>query len=162
MFYHLSSILEPYAFNRKIIGFDSFGGFRSQKDYENVNAKDFSDTNYELLIALKKIHDLNRPIGHIEKIELIKGDAVQTIPLWKSQNEHALIALLYLDFDIYEPTKVALENLFELVVKGGLVVFDELNAQKFPGETRIFKEFFGKAKLRKLPFEPWLSFFYVE
>ena len=29
LFSHLSSILEPYNFNRKIFGFDSFEGFKS-------------------------------------------------------------------------------------------------------------------------------------
>ena len=53
----------------------------------------------------------------MNKISLIKGNAVETIPEWKHQNKEVVISLLYLDFDIYEPTLVALENLFELILK---------------------------------------------
>ena len=51
-----------------------------------------------------------------------------------------IIALLYLDFDIYEPTKVALEHLLPLVPKGGIVGLDEINCKKWEGETIALKE----------------------
>ena len=31
LYYHLSSIIEPYNYNRKIIGFDTFEGIKSIK-----------------------------------------------------------------------------------------------------------------------------------
>lgn len=161
LFYHLSSIFEPFAFNRTIVGFDTFEGFRSHKDYENVNKSDFSDTDFDILINVAEVSDLNRPLGHIPKIELIKGDATKTIPEYIKNNDHLLVALLYLDFDIYEPTKVALEYLYDRVVSGGIVVFDELNSKKFPGETKVYREFFKRAELKKFSFEPWLSYFIV-
>ncbi|MDB9972173.1 dTDP-6-deoxy-L-hexose 3-O-methyltransferase, partial [Alphaproteobacteria bacterium] len=48
---HLSSILEPYNFNRKIIGFDTFEGFRSisDKDPNGINEEDFANTNLDHL-----------------------------------------------------------------------------------------------------------------
>ncbi|MFX1391778.1 MAG: TylF/MycF/NovP-related O-methyltransferase [Promethearchaeota archaeon] len=75
-----------------------------------------------------------------------------------------MIALLYLDFDLYEPTKVALEHFFPLVPKGGIVAFDELNALKWVGETKALKEFFdiNKIRLRKFPFNGWGSYFIVD
>jgi hypothetical protein len=48
--------------------------------------------------------------------------------------------LLYLVFDIYEPTKVALREIMPRVVKGGVVAFDELNCAEFAGETRALLE----------------------
>ena len=46
LYYHLSSIIEPYNYNRKIIGFDTFEGIKnlSKKD-KKKGLKKFSDTN---------------------------------------------------------------------------------------------------------------------
>ena len=126
---HLSTILEPYNFNRKVIGFDTFEGFRNISKYDSKELKesDFSDTSYEHLKEWSILQDSNRAVSHIEKIELIKGDASRTIPDYIEKNKHLIIALLYIDFDIYEPTKVALEKLLPLVPKGGIVGIDEVN-----------------------------------
>jgi cephalosporin hydroxylase len=48
---------------------------------------------------------------------------------------HLVISCLYLDFDIYQPTKVALEHFLPRMPKGSVLVFDELNEEAFPGET---------------------------
>ena len=165
LYYHLSSILEPYAFNRKIIGFDTFEGFNSisDKDDKLVNESMFSDTSYEILTKAVEINDLNRSMAHINKCEIIKGDATITIPEYKKNNPHLIIALLYLDFDIYEPTKVAIQELASLVPKGGIIAFDELNSKKWAGETEALKELLNlnSIKLQKLPYDPWPSFFVV-
>ena len=113
LYNHLSTILESYNFNRKIIGFDTFEGFQSIscRDNKNLKESDFSDTSFKLLQDWSLLHTQNRSVSHIEKIELIKGDATKTIPKFVEENPHLIIALLYLDFDIYEPTKVALDHL---------------------------------------------------
>ena len=54
-------------------------------------------------------------MGHIEKMELIKGDATKTIPHYVKNNPQLIISLLYLDFSTYIPTKVALKHLLPLV-----------------------------------------------
>lgn len=165
LYYHLSSILEPTAFNRKVFGFDSFEGFRSisEKDDEVLDDTMFSNTSYELLQQVVALHDQNRPISHVAKCELIKGDATKTIPQFVEERPELVIALLYLDFDLYEPTKVAMEKLLPLVPKGGVVAFDELNSQKWAGETRAFKEVLrlNDIALKKFPFDPWPSYFVV-
>jgi len=166
LFYHLSSIYEPYALNRKIISFDSFEGFKkiSDKDEKNIDPNDFSDTNYEVLNSISRINDLNRPISHIQKIEIIEGEASKTIPKYKKEHPELIIALLYLDFDLYEPTKIALKELFELVPNGGIVAFDELNSKKWKGETIAFKEYFSELNIRlqKFYYDPWMSYFIVD
>jgi hypothetical protein len=67
---------------------------------------------------------MNRFNSHLEKIEIVKGDAVRTIPKYLKENKHTLVSLLYLDFDLYEPTKIALDNFLPRMAKGGLIVFD--------------------------------------
>ena len=166
LYYHLSSILEPYNFNRKIIGFDTFEGFRSLSDQDEstLSENDFSDTDFETLKRWAVLQDRNRAVPHIEKLDLVKGDATETIPKYVKENPHLLIALLYLDFDIYAPTTVALKHLLPLVPKGGIVGLDEVNTKKWQGETIALKEnvLIGDIRLQKFHYDPWVSYFYVE
>jgi hypothetical protein len=166
LYNHLSTILEPYNFNRKIIGFDTFEGFRSisSDDQDKLSEADFSDTNVDLLSSWAGLQDKNRPVSHIEKMELIQGDATKTIPKYVAQNPHLIVAMLYLDFDIYEPTKVALEHLLPLVPKGGIVGLDEINCKKWQGETIALKEVLSinGLRLQKFFYDPWVSYFVVE
>jgi hypothetical protein len=166
LYAHLSTILEPYNFNRKVIGFDTFEGFRSLHDNDDpINTEnDFSDTNFEMLKKWALLHDLNRAISQWPKIELVRGDAANTIPKYVEDNPHLIIALLYLDFDIYTPTAVALKHLLPLVPRGGVVGFDEVNVKRWQGETIALKESLtlGEIKLRKFYFDAWVSYYIVE
>ncbi len=167
---HLSAIFEPYNHLRRVIGFDTFEGFPSihEKDFAvgasehlHEGALDTHRGIVDELQNLAAIHDRNRPLGHIPKVELIAGDATKTVPQYVQDHPHLLISLLYLDYDIYEPTKVSLDMLYSRVVKGGLVVFDELNTQEFPGETVALMEFMDlkDAEIRRFPFDPHMSYF---
>lgn len=167
---HFSAILEPYNYTRRIIGFDTFSGFlrMREKDVrtgssEHLHAEAFQThanikEEIEHLVAL---HDQNRPLGHIPKVELVEGDACKTIPKYIEENPHLIISLLYLDFDLYEPTKVALEQLYPRMAKGGVVAFDELNCPEFPGETIALLETLDlpEVKLCRFPFDPYISYF---
>ncbi len=162
----ISSTLEPYNYHRKIIGFDTFSGFPSvsEIDKTNPNVKEgmFAE-EYDIfseLIDVIKEYDNNRFINHKTKVELIKGDATITIPKFIDENKHLLVSLLFLDFDIYEPTVVALEHFLPRMSKGSIVVFDEVNNEGWPGETVALLEKFNlnDYKLECFEFEPEISF----
>lgn len=168
--HHCSAILEPYNHTRKIIGFDTFSGFPALDESDTATGTSehlhtgglaVSSTAEQDLASLVAIHDRNRPLSHVGKVELVKGDACETVPEYIEKNPHLLISLLYLDFDIYLPTKAALQDLFSRVVKGGIVAFDELNCKSYPGETVAFLEAFDltKVELRRFPFTTHLSYF---
>ena len=165
LFYQLSSVLEPTNLNRKIISFDTFTGFPSvsKNDLDFVKKGRLSDVNFEFLKTAFEINDLNRINGHIPKLDFVVGDATKTIPNFVKDNPFLVISLLYLDFDIYEPTKVALDYLLPLVIKGGVVAFDELAQKKWEGETIAFKERLAvnQIRLRRFYFEPHISYFIV-
>lgn len=165
-----SAIHEPYNHTRRVIGFDTFAGFpdlhakdteRGASEHLRPGAFQSHDTIVVELERLIAIHDRNRPLGHIAKVELVVGNAIETIPRYVQDHPHLLLSLLYLDFDIYEPTRVALEHLFARVVPGGIVAFDELNCQEFPGETTALLETVGisQAPLRRFPFDPYIAYF---
>lgn len=166
LYQHLSSIYEPISHHRKIVGFDTFAGFPSisEKDPEDLKAGMVHGSSKSHLLDWIKIQDLNRSLGNIEKIELIEGDANVTIPKYVEVTKHLIVSLLYLDFDLYEPTLTALKNFLPLMPKGGVVAFDELNQKTFFGETVALKEVLdiNKLRLTKFYFEPNVSYYVIE
>ncbi|HMF78857.1 MAG TPA: TylF/MycF/NovP-related O-methyltransferase [Bryobacteraceae bacterium] len=167
---HCSAILEPYNHTRRVIGFDTFTGFphTDDKDTRAGTSEHLHPGGFKTgerivgeLQHLAEIHDKNRPLGHIPKIELVQGDGCETIPLYIQKNPHLLISLLYLDFDLYEPTKSALQHFLPRVVRGGIVAFDELNSHDFPGETLALLETLGDSTgpLCRFPADPHISYF---
>ena len=90
----------------------------------------------------------------------MKGDVRLTIRPYLENNPHLLISMLYLDLDLYEPTEFALAALWQRVVPGGIVVFDEVNDPRWPGETLAMLKHFGGApcRLERLTFEPSACF----
>lgn len=161
-----SAIMEPANLTRRIYGFDTFAGFPnvSENDRsassEHVRVGDlFADSRDELL-ELSAIHDTTRFLGHIPKVTLIKGDACVTIPKFIEEMPHLLVSLLYLDFDLYEPTRAALESFLPRMPKGAIIAFDELDNPLWPGETRAALEVLEKYKLRiqRLSYDPYIGF----
>jgi hypothetical protein len=65
------------------------------------------------------------------------------LPLFLEENKHIIVSLLYLDLDIYEPTKTCLKYLLSKMAKGSIIAFDELNWKSFPGETIAVLEELG-------------------
>lgn len=160
---NLRSIYEPFNYSRKIVGFDTFSGFLDvdPKDGGEVVKGDYSTMqNYEqCLEEILSLHEQSSPISHIKKFELIKGDASKSIGGWLNANPHAIISMAIFDMDVYQPTKDVLENIIPRLVKGSVLVFDELNCPKFPGETLALNEVIGlnKLRLRRDPNQPYCA-----
>ena len=170
-FANISTIMEPYNFQRRIFGFDTFEGFPDIDNKDVVGLPDrksghlkkggFGATGtYEDLLKAIELYDSNRLINHFPKVNIIKGDFVKTSKQFLIDYPHLVISCLYLDFDIYAPTKVALEAFAPRVCKGGIIVFDELNEEAFPGETLAVMEYFelNKLKIKRFTFEPRISY----
>ena len=163
----LSAILEPLNHVRRVIGFDTFAGFVATGSRDASSATNASavtgglaaDSAAEIADGVA-IFDLYRPLGHIPKVELVKGDALKTIPEYVDRNPHLVVSLLYLDFDLYEPSKCALERFVPRMPKGAIIGFDQLNHQAWPGETAALLDTVGirSLKLERFPFQPQIAF----
>lgn len=82
---------------------------------------------------------------HIEKSGVFK-DNIITVPGWFEETTPKFkepIALLRLDGDLYNSTKVCLENLYPLVVPGGMVIIDDF---ALPGCSAAVREFEASIK----------------
>ena len=166
----LSAILEPVNLTRRIYGFDTFAGFPSlaAEDFtpvsQAVDVGALASDSHDELQTLARINDSTRFLGHIPKVELVRGDAVSTIPAFVQSHPHVLVSLLFLDFDLYEPTVTALEHLLPRMPKGAVLAFDELDNPLWPGETQAMLRVVGAGRLRieRLDFDPYIGFAVIE
>jgi hypothetical protein len=165
----LSAILEPENLTRRIYGFDTFDGFPSVSDEDRMGAGvaergDLQATNYDELIELISIYDQDRLLGHIPKVQLVRGDATKTVPAFVQENGHMLVSLLFLDFDLYEPTRVALEQFIPRMPKGSVLAFDELDNPIWPGETKALLDTLpvNGLRMRRLEWDPYISYAILE
>lgn len=161
-----SAILEPVNLTRRVYGFDAFTGFPSISERDrsqassHINAGDLYADSYAELQELIGIHDSTRFLGHIQKTHLIRGDATVTIPRFIQEHPHLMVSLLFLDFDLYEPTKVALEAFVPRMPRGAVVAFDELDNPLWPGETLAMLEYFtGRIpRIERIDYDPYIGF----
>ena len=70
---------------------------------------------------------------------------LKTIPIFKKR-KNIKIALLNVDIDFVESTECVLYNLYENVVKGGIILFDNYRGVgtsgiQYKGETRVINKF---------------------
>ena len=119
----------------------------------------YADSKSELE-ELITIYDSDRFLGHVQKVKLIAGDACKTIPLFIEKHQHVVVSLLFLDFDLYEPTKIALENFVPRMTKGAVIAFDELDNPLWPGETKALldSELMRSLRIERLDFDPYIGF----
>ena len=166
---NFSAVLEPSNLMRRVYGFDSFEGLvgTTEKDESGIRTGqegELKAESYEELKALIRAFDLNRFLGHVPKVELIKGDASKTIPTFVKSHPHLVVSLLFMDFDLFEPTRVALESFLPRMPKGAVLAFDELDNPSWPGETLAAIEVVGLGNLRleRLHFDPYVAFAVLE
>ena len=56
------------------------------------------------------------------------------------------IAILHIDSDLYESYLTCLNNLYENIIDGGIIIFDEYYSHKYPGARVAVNEFFEDKK----------------
>jgi hypothetical protein len=128
-------------YSRKITGFDIFGKFPDKLSIESnrnfvekfENAGGYGINKDELNILLDK--------KGFRNFSLIEGDISHTVPEYVIKNPALKISMLHIDVDVYEPTKVILEYLWDKIVPGGILMLDDYGTVE--GETKAIDEFFS-------------------
>lgn len=165
----LCEIFCPTDIRKVVWAFDTFEGFTnvSPEDGPENPAQDvvpggyFGGNSVEADLALaQEAMNQDRHLRHRNRIEFVKGDVCQTIPRFVAEKGDGLrIALLNLDLDLYEPTRVALEQFAPRMARGGIIIVDEYAVDTFGGETKAVDEYFERRfgkKPRVVKF-PWHS-----
>lgn len=140
---------------KQVFGFDNFSGFNEmdEKDGVSISSVDkdtggFNSGVFEdILEDALGIFDKDRFIPYKPRVKLVKGDIEESVPQFVINNPGLRICLLHFDCDMYQPTKIGLKHLWDLVVPGGIVLFDEYGIRPWEGESKAVDEFFGDKKV---------------
>lgn len=146
----LRGVYEPYNPLRRIIGFDTFTGFPDISPIDQVGASAIPgrfavpETYPDYLREVLAAHEAGDYFRHMtQRTWIIQGDVRETLPRYLEENEHTVIAMAYFDMDLYEPSRAVIDAIRPYLTKGSLLVFDELDNPKWPGENRAVRETFG-------------------
>lgn len=105
-----------YSLDSTYHGFDSFNGIRNQWTSTNEPAGSFSMQGTPP----------KEPLG----CKWVIGWVEETLEPFLESNS-GVIAFVHFDFDVYEPTKYALQSIRNRLCRGTIIVFDELHG--YPG-----------------------------
>ncbi|OHA95829.1 MAG: hypothetical protein A3C62_02605 [Candidatus Zambryskibacteria bacterium RIFCSPHIGHO2_02_FULL_39_16] len=119
---------------REIYGFDTFCGLPTPSVFDKRGAKGWFGYTKSSVIQFFKDTGVS-----LDNVFLIEGDIQDTL---KAFNQP--IAFLHIDVDLYKGYKVALEILWDKVVKGGVVVLDDYNDKSWIGAKKAVDEFIEK------------------
>jgi hypothetical protein len=135
--------------NKKIVGFDIF----DSDNKEDILDKDGEFDKEKMKIVYSKVDDNDLSLSAVEarldgmNLEkrhiLIRGDVEQTLPAFLKANPGFRCSLLYIDVDLERPTYASLKYLWDRILPGGCILFDEYEYHKFSescGVEKFLKE----------------------
>lgn len=134
--------------NKKVIGFDFFSP-NDTKVYINTvaNGEALNDVINRVEHNLLSYETVNNTIQGAgfdnSKFILVKGNVETTTKEFVNKNSGFRISLLYFDADLGEPTYHSLVNLWDRIIPGGYIVFDEYEFHAFDecaGVEKFLKE----------------------
>jgi hypothetical protein len=136
---------------KKVIGFDFFDNSfvdNLQGIDKTTMAEVFSRCETKTDdISINSIENTILQSGFLpEKFTLVKGDISQTTKEFVKNKPGFRISILYLDLDLYEPTYDTLVNLWDYIVYGGIVVFDEYAYHNW-SESKAADQFIKEKKI---------------
>ena len=163
-----ANLLEAYCIGdrtKTVYGFDNWKGFTemSREDGVEVGGADkfvggFSpEKYYEELKDAISIFDADRFIPWKPRVKLIEGNIEETIVTFIKENPGVRFSLIHFDCDLYAPTKAAIKNLWPILSRGGVMLFDEYSIKDWPGETKAVDEFFSDKPNIKIKKFPWTN-----
>jgi O-methyltransferase len=154
----INIIISNNLISRDIYLYDTFSGLvePSKYDYTCENAKIFKMNEKETYEYWRKQiinSNINNwcyaPLDNVkynlystgypqDKLHFIEGNTIQTLKI--KENIPEKIAILRLDTDWYESSKAEIEALYNNVVVGGLIIFDDY--YHWDGQRRAIDEYF--------------------
>jgi lipopolysaccharide biosynthesis glycosyltransferase len=133
------------GFNNTIFGFDSFEGMpnitEEDLDIKSCPLTDFGKIGDNLSEGIENVyHTFNYLNLDMNNVFLIKGFFQETLNIEQNIDNIGKIAILRLDGDWYESTKICLEKLYNKVIDGGVIIIDDyghfIEAKKATDEFR--------------------------
>jgi predicted O-methyltransferase YrrM len=141
----------------RVISFDTFeASFPRVRPDEAASAADHMDRLYEQS-AYVQLNDAIARLGLSDRVEIVKGDIVETLPHYLADKPGFRISLLHCDLDVFEATRRTLEAAWPRLCVGGIVVLDEYAVRNW-GESDAADTFLATLphapRLRTVPGTP--------
>jgi hypothetical protein len=160
----LKEIYTP-ASNKKVIGFDLFSESNEYKSKLNTNNLKLDEMYQKSNVSMENGISKKDIEYFLDKIkltkvssepiyELIEGDVSVSIPKYLEKNPGFRISILYMDMDIDEPTYISLNLLYDRLVRGGVIIFDEYAYHQWT-ESDAVDRFLGDHPELKIKTLPW-------
>lgn len=137
---------------RDVYLYDSFQGLPQVTAHDGIGAHIFSDKKNEgkletinkNVASEKDVTELFINLGLLgTNVHIVKGWFQESLPI--NKDKMGSIAVLRLDGDWYESTKVCLENLYDKVSSGGFIILDDYYF--WEGCKKATDEFISSRKL---------------
>ncbi len=138
---YMAKLLQLFQPNsiKQVYGFDSFEGLQTFSSEDGDETRETFQHRYQgnrqQLESFIDLYDMN------SWVKLVVGNALETIDRFDETNQHSMICLSYIDFDLYEPCKKALEFSDRRLSVGGLIILDEALTETWKGEGQALREF---------------------
>ena len=139
--------------NNKIFGFDSFEGMPriTNEDIGDYNKscplKDFGKVGDNLSGGIDNVYNTFNCLNlNMNNVTLIKGFFQDTLQVQENIANIGKIAILRLDGDWYESTKICLDKLYDNVIEGGIIIIDDYG--HFIGAKKATDEFRDKYNIK--------------
>lgn len=150
---------------RTFYGFDSFAGFPhhlidekdqpgffnyllennliTEEHYKKAAIRTTNFTNKDHLTrqyfsGIERVFEI---ATNFKNVKLFRGNFENTLKVFNQD-----IAILFLDCDLYQSYKFCLDSLYQKIIPGGVVIFDEYYSFKFPGPRLAVNDFFKDKK----------------
>lgn len=140
-FMKFKSIFDPNS-QKKVIGFDFFDKpFACENDDDSRNMMELYKVSNFKGISEEKLYEIAAELGYAKEKDLflVKGDIFNTIDEFVEDKPGFRISLLHMDLDLGDPTYFTLTKLYDRVVRGGIIVFDEYNLHKWSESNGVDK-----------------------
>lgn len=134
----LLSLFQPNSI-KQVFGFDSFEGLQTFSTEDGDDTQEKFQNRYQG--NQKVLEDFIGLYGMESWVHLIVGDAMTSIDEFDQENQHSMMSLSYIDFDLYAPCKKALEFSHSRLSVGGVIVLDEALTNTWKGEGQALREF---------------------
>jgi len=150
----IADLLRKRGIDARVYGLDSFEGLPEPTEedasgdgtfHKAAQKRFFGDASY------RQITEKLRRLGFSDRVVLLKGRFEDTLPSLKNER----FKLVHLDCDLYRSYKVCLNFLYDKVLQGGYIVFDEYDFSKsvYPGAQKAIDEFLKNKPERIQRFE---------
>lgn len=132
--------------NKKVVGFDIFdtSSADSVLNKDTDIDKKTMETVYNRVdhseLSLESVNNRIKNTGiDSDKFKLVQGDVEETLPKFLLENPGFRISVLYIDVDLDRPTYFSLKYLWDRVLPGGYIIFDEYEYHKFSESNGVEK-----------------------